>query len=74
MAEERKRKIYDNLQELPQTGLLRIKQVLQFIPVSRSHFWQGVKEKRYPQPIKLSRRVTCWKASDIRQLIEGMQP
>ncbi|MFA5181073.1 MAG: AlpA family phage regulatory protein [Syntrophales bacterium] len=64
----------EEFQELPTTGLLRIKQVLKFVPVSRSHFWQGVKEKRYPQPIKLSERVTCWRASDIRALIEGMQP
>ncbi|MEN6375699.1 MAG: AlpA family phage regulatory protein [Smithella sp.] len=59
------------LQELPQTGLLRIKQVLKFIPVSRSSWWQGVKEGRFPQPIKLSERITCWRASDIQALAEG---
>jgi prophage regulatory protein len=59
------------MQDLPQVGLLRIKQVLQFVPVSRSNWWQGVKEKRYPQPLKLSPRVTVWRASDIRTLIEG---
>lgn len=56
---------------LPSEGLLRVSQVLKFIPVSRSHWWQGVKEKRYPQPMKLSERVTVWRASDIRQLIVG---
>lgn len=59
------------IQELPQTGLLRIRQVLRFVPVSRSNWWQGVKEGRYPQPLKLSERVTCWKAADIRRLVEG---
>jgi len=59
-----------DIQGLPQTGLLRIKQVLQFVPVSRSHWWQGVKERRYPQPIKLSQRVTCWRVEDIRALFE----
>ena len=59
------------LNDLPQIGLLRIKQVLQFIPVSRSHFWSGVKTGKYPKPIKLSERVTVWRASDIRDLIEG---
>lgn len=62
------------IQELPQAGLLRIKQVLRFVPVSRSNWWQGVRERRYPQPLKLSERVTCWKASDIRAMIEGGQP
>lgn len=59
------------IQELPETGLLRIKQVLRFVPVSRSNWWQGVKEGRYPKPLKLSERVTCWKAVDIRALVEG---
>ena len=57
--------------ELPQTGLLRIKQVLRFIPVSRSNWWAGVKDGRFPKPMKLSERVTVWKATDIRALVEG---
>ena len=61
------------LQDLPVTGLLRIKQVLQIVPVSRSNWWQGVKDGRFPKPLKLSERVTCWRASDIRALInEGV--
>lgn len=62
------------LQEIPQTGLLRIKQVLRFIPISRSSWWEGVRSHRYPQPIKLSERVTCWRASDIRAIVEGNRP
>jgi len=59
------------LQELPQTGLLRIKQVLKFIPVSRSSWWKGVAEGKYPKATKLGERTTCWKAEDIRALING---
>jgi predicted DNA-binding transcriptional regulator AlpA len=59
------------IQELPQAGLLRVKQVLRFVPVSRSNWWAGVKEGKYPQPVKLSERVTCWRAADIRALVEG---
>lgn len=62
------------IQDLPQTGLLRIKQVLKFIPVSRSSWWAGVKVGRFPQPIKLSERVTVWRASDIRTLVEEGKP
>ena len=61
------------MQEIQIPGLLRIKQVLQLVPVSRSNWWKGVKEHRFPQPIKLSERVTCWKAADIRALIEGKE-
>jgi len=59
------------IQELPQTGLLRIKQVLKFIPVSRSSWWAGVKTGKYPKPYKLGERTTCWKSEDVRALING---
>ncbi len=58
-------------QELPQAGLLRIKQVLQLIPVSRSSWWQGVRTGKYPKPIKLGERTTCWKSEDLRNLINN---
>jgi predicted DNA-binding transcriptional regulator AlpA len=29
-----------------------------------------VKSGRYPKPMKLSERVTVWRAADIRQLVE----
>ena len=58
--------------------LLRLKQILgdpkavppiePIIPVSRSHWWAGVKDGRYPQPIKLGPRITVWNASSIRAL------
>lgn len=59
------------IQDLPQTGLLRIRQVLKFVPVSRSNWWLGVKDGRFPKPVKLSPRVTCWRAEDIRAICEG---
>jgi prophage regulatory protein len=61
------------IQELPQTGLLRIKQVLKFIPVSRSSWWAGVAAGRYPKPSKLSPRVTVWSVKSIRAIIEGSE-
>lgn len=63
---------------LPETGLVRLSQILgnrkkgipPIIPVSKSSWWAGVKSGRYPKPIKLSERITCWFVSDIRDLIE----
>lgn len=74
MTNKRERKIYEKLQDIPQAGLLRLNQVLQFVPISRSGWWAGVKTGRFPKPLKLSERVTCWKAVDIRTLVEGNQP
>jgi prophage regulatory protein len=63
-------------------GLLRLKHIVgdakakppipAIIPVSKSEWWAGVKDGRYPQPIKLSARVTVWKASDILAFIDGV--
>lgn len=55
----------------PAEILLRLPQVLERIPVSRSGFWKGVKEGRFPQPVKLSPRVTVWRASDVAAYIEA---
>ncbi len=54
---------------LPETGYLRLPQILQLIPIGRSTWWQGVKDHRFPQPVKLGPRTTAWKAEDIRQLL-----
>jgi len=40
------------------------------IPISKSSWWAGVKEGRFPQPIKLGKRTTVWRMSDIRMLVE----
>ncbi|WP_369384952.1 helix-turn-helix transcriptional regulator [Methylobacillus glycogenes] len=59
------------LTQLPSTGFLRLHQVLEYYPVSRSTWWAGVKSGRYPQSVKLGPRMTAWKAEDIRALIES---
>jgi len=59
------------LSDLPQTGLLRVNQILQFVPISASTWWMGVRDGRFPKPIKLSKRVTVWAVKDIRELIAG---
>jgi len=53
----------------PQAGYLRIAQVLQLIPVGKSTFWNWVKTGKAPAPVKLSERVTAWKAEDIHNFI-----
>lgn len=56
-------------QPLPQTGFLRLPQVLALIPVSRSTWWAWVKVGKAPAGTKLSTRITAWKAEEIRALI-----
>jgi len=59
--------------DFPQSGFVRLKMILAPvgpIPVSKSTWWQGVKDGRFPKPKKLGARVTVWRAEDIRALYE----
>ncbi|MDE2382808.1 MAG: AlpA family phage regulatory protein [Xanthomonadaceae bacterium] len=56
---------------LPETGFLRLPEVLKLYPVSRSTWWAGVRAGRFPQPVKIGERCTAWRAEDIRELIES---
>jgi predicted DNA-binding transcriptional regulator AlpA len=56
----------------PKTGFLRLPQVLEIVPVSRSSWWVGCKTGRYPAPVKLGPRTTAWRAEDIAALVERL--
>lgn len=58
--------------QLPQTGFVRLHQILSVFPVSKSTWWAGCKTNRYPAPIKHG-RATFWKAEDIHALIESVK-
>jgi prophage regulatory protein len=57
---------------IPETGFVRLPQVLSVIPLGRSCWWKGVKSGRFPKPIKLSERCVAWKVEDIRNLIREL--
>jgi len=54
---------------LPETGFLRQPQVLVFVPISRSTLWRRIQAGTFPGPVKLSARVTAWRAEDVRRWI-----
>jgi prophage regulatory protein len=59
--------------DLPDTGFLRLSSILAPrgpIPVSKSTWWAGIKDGRFPKPVKLGARITVWRVADIRSLIE----
>jgi hypothetical protein len=65
---------------LPEIGYIRLAQIVgdkkagipAIIPVSKSTWWAGVKSGRYPKSIKLSKRCTAWRVSEIRNLVDGI--
>ncbi|MGZ4993410.1 MAG: helix-turn-helix transcriptional regulator [Methylobacter sp.] len=70
------------MHQLPQTGYVRLPSIIgnpkaeppipAVIPVGKSTWWQGVKDGRFPKPVKLGPRTTAWRVEDIRALIESM--
>ena len=58
---------------LPETGFLRQRQVLIFVPVSKSTLWRRVQARTFPAPVKLSERVTVWRAEDVGRWIREPQ-
>jgi len=49
-------------------GFSRLGDCLRRFPVSRSAWWKGVQDGRFPPSIKLSERTTAWKNSDLDEL------
>ena len=61
----------DRQRVLPQEGYLRLKEVLMLIPVSKSTWYKGIADGRYPKPTKkFGARITAWDVYDIRSLLE----
>ena len=63
----------------PQSIYLRLSQIIgnpkavppvpAIIPISKSSWWKGVKEGRFPAAVKLGPRTTVWRSADIITLI-----
>ncbi|WP_185236356.1 helix-turn-helix transcriptional regulator [Teredinibacter franksiae] len=70
------------MNNLPETGFVKLKQILgdptatppipAIIPVSKTTWWEGIRDGRYPKPVKLSERSTAWRVEDIYKLIESI--
>ena len=56
---------------IPITGYLRQSQLVgSILPIGATTLWRWVKEGKFPQPIKLSTRVTVWRAEDVRAWLD----
>jgi predicted DNA-binding transcriptional regulator AlpA len=53
-------------------GFLRLPQVLDLVPVSKSTWWAGCKTGRFPKSVKLGPRTTAWRTEDIAALLEKL--
>ena len=70
------------MSEKVSVSLLRLKHIIGdekadppiklIIPISKTAWWKGVAEGKYPQPIKISEKVTVWRSDQIEALIEQL--
>lgn len=69
----------NTIPQLPGVGFIRLSQIIgnpkadppipAVIPVSRSTWWQWVKDGKAPAGTKLGPRITAWRVEDIHALI-----
>ena len=57
---------------LPETGFLRLSDVLRFVPVCRTAWSNGVKSGLFPQPVALGKRARGYRVEDVRALIDRL--
>ena len=50
---------------LPAIGFVRQSTLLPVLGFSATTLWRRVMQGSFPQPIKLSERVTAWRAEDV---------
>lgn len=62
----------DHATQTKQDSLLRVPAITNRMGISRSGWWKGVKDGKFPPGIKLSPRVTVWKSSEIDALIDSL--
>jgi prophage regulatory protein len=62
------------MKSIPESGLLRLKSIIKPngpIPVSKSGWYEAIKSGRFPiKPVRLGPKTVCYRAADIRRLIE----
>ena len=55
---------------LPSVGYVRLPQILEIFPISKSSWWEGCRNGVFPKPVKLGSRTSAWRVEDIRALME----
>ncbi len=65
---EKTPKFVTDLSSLPEDAIIRLPDVLRLYPVSKSHWWEGVRTGEYPKPIKLGIRARGWRLGAVLDL------
>ena len=66
------RKIIEEVIASTELGFLRLPKVLEIFPVSKSTWFAGIREGKFPKPVKLTERTSAWLRTDIEALCERL--
>ncbi|MDU3573375.1 MAG: AlpA family phage regulatory protein [Serratia marcescens] len=56
---------------IPQTGFVRQRTLMPCLPFSHATLWRRVLAGTFPRPVKISAKITAWKAEEIREWINA---
>ncbi len=59
---------------LPPEGFVRLPIIIGILGISKTSWWRGVRDGRFPRSVKLAPRTTAWRVEDIRALIASFEP
>ncbi|MEI4955502.1 helix-turn-helix transcriptional regulator [Aeromonas caviae] len=51
---------------LPQEGFVRVGTLAKVLGIAKVTVWRWTAKGSFPQPVKLSERVTAWRAEEVR--------
>lgn len=55
--------------DLPDSSFIRLNQLVSnaVIPFSAATAWRRVRDRTFPQPVRISPQVTAWRVGEVRQ-------
>lgn len=56
-----------NWDNLPDSALIRERQLMPLLPFSHATMWRRVKEGTFPKPVKIGRTMTAWEWGKVRR-------
>jgi len=57
--------------QLPTTGMGRAKDILPFLPFSKTTLFEWSRDGRFPAPVKLSPTMTAWSYADVHEWLDS---
>jgi prophage regulatory protein len=52
--------------------LLKLKEVLEIYPISKTSWYEGIRIGLYPPPIRLGKKTVAWRSTDIEAAINEL--